>query len=109
MKKDIKNDNTGEIDLSRRKAFRRLGLVASAVYAAPVLMTLSQSAHAADSSSSKPSTPSRTSSPSVPSASSKSSAPSRTSSPSMPHKSSSPSGPGVISSPSAPAPADDLT
>ena len=56
-----KNNKTEEIDLSRRKAFSRLGMVASAVYAAPVLMTLSQSAHAA----STPSTPSSVSAPSV--------------------------------------------
>ena len=56
-----KNNKTEQIDLSRRKAFSRLGIVASAVYAAPVLMTLSQSAHAA----SAPSTPSSVSAPSV--------------------------------------------
>ena len=34
------------VDLGRRSALSRLGLAASAAYAAPVLMTLSQSAHA---------------------------------------------------------------
>ena len=84
MKKDNNTDSHEEIDLDRRKAFRKLGLAASAVYAAPVLMTLSQ-AHA----SSKPSAPS---------------APSGVSAPSAPSAPSGPSGPGVISSPSAPAP-----
>ena len=87
MKKDNNTDSHEEIDLDRRKAFRKLGLAASAVYAAPVLMTLSQ-AHA----SSKPSAPSAVSAPSAPSGVSAPSAPSA------------PSGPGVISSPSAPAP-----
>jgi len=34
------------VDFGRRSALSRLGLAASAAYAAPVLMTLSQSAHA---------------------------------------------------------------
>jgi hypothetical protein len=34
------------VDLGRRSALSRLGLAATAAYAAPVLMTLSQSAHA---------------------------------------------------------------
>ena len=60
MKKHNKSDNPEQIDLSRRKAFSRLGMVATAIYAAPLLMTLSQSAHAA----SAPSSPSATSTPS---------------------------------------------
>ena len=38
------------IDTSRRSALSRLGLVATAAYAAPVLMTLSKSAHASGGS-----------------------------------------------------------
>ena len=38
--------NEESVDIGRRKALSRLGLAASAAYAAPVLMTLSQSAHA---------------------------------------------------------------
>ena len=34
------------VDTDRRRALSRLGLVATAAYAAPVLMTISQSAHA---------------------------------------------------------------
>ena len=97
MKKGNKIDNSDGVDLSRRKAFRKLGLAASAVYAAPVLMTLSQSAHAASapSTASTPSTPSAASGPSV-------SGPS-TSGPSVSGPStSSPSSPGVLSSPSSP-------
>lgn len=60
MKKDNKTDIHEEIDLGRRNAFRKLGLAASAVYAAPALMTLSQ-AHA----SSSPNETSGTSGPSV--------------------------------------------
>ena len=45
------NENSEEtVDLGRRSALSRLGLAASAAYAAPVLMTLSQSAHAKGSS-----------------------------------------------------------
>ena len=40
------------VDLGRRSALSRLGLAASAAYAAPVLMTLSQSAHASSNGSS---------------------------------------------------------
>ena len=36
------------VDTSRRSALSRLGLAASAAYAAPLLMTLSRSAHASD-------------------------------------------------------------
>lgn len=56
-----KHDKSEKIDMNRRKAFSRLGLVATAVYAAPALMTLSQSAHASPTTPSAPST----SSPSV--------------------------------------------
>ena len=38
--------NEETIDTSRRSALSRLGLAASAAYAAPLLVTLSQSAHA---------------------------------------------------------------
>ena len=56
MKKN-KSNNPEQVDLSRRKALSRLGMVATAVYAAPVLMTLSQSAHASSApSTSAPST-----------------------------------------------------
>ena len=83
MKKHKKSDNPEQIDLSRRKALSRLGMAATAIYAAPVLMTLSQSAQA----SSAPSAPSAASAPSVsaPSVSSPSvSAPSAASAPSAP-------------------------
>ena len=88
MKKDNNTGNHEEIDLERRKAFRRLGLAASAVYAAPVLMTLSQ-AHASSSApSASSSAPSVASAPSEPSVASAPSAPSSsapsTSSPSSP-------------------------
>lgn len=39
------------VDIDRRRALSRLGLAASTVYAAPLLMTLSQSAHASDGGS----------------------------------------------------------
>ena len=44
--------NEESVDIGRRKALSRLGLAASAAYAAPVLMTLSQSAHASSNGSS---------------------------------------------------------
>ncbi len=44
------DNNEETVDLGRRSALSRLGLAASAVYAAPVIMTLSQSAHAKGSS-----------------------------------------------------------
>ncbi len=40
------------VDLGRRSALSRLGLAATVAYAAPVLMTLSQSAHASSGSGS---------------------------------------------------------
>ena len=40
------------VNLGRRSALSRLGLAATAAYAAPVLMTLSQSAHASSGSGS---------------------------------------------------------
>ena len=46
-KKLISPDTRAEaVDLDRRSVLSRLGLAVSAAYAAPVLMTLSQSAHA---------------------------------------------------------------
>ncbi len=52
-KKLISSDTAAEaVDLDRRSALSRLGLAVSAAYAAPVLMTLSQSAHASGGSSS---------------------------------------------------------
>ena len=46
-KKLISSDTRAEaVDLDRRSVLSRLGLAVSAAYAAPVLMTLSQSAHA---------------------------------------------------------------
>lgn len=50
MNEDIENQTETEesIDTERRKALSKLGLVASAAYASPVLMTLSKSAHATD-------------------------------------------------------------
>jgi hypothetical protein len=48
-KKLISSDTRAEaVDLDRRSALSRLGLAISAAYAAPVLVTLSQSAHAKD-------------------------------------------------------------
>lgn len=98
MKKGNKTSSHKEIDLDRRKALKRLGLAASAVYAAPVLMTLSQSTHAA-------STPSEPSVASAPSAPSGISSPSGVSEPSG---ASSPSGPSGPSSPDSSASLDDL-
>ena len=50
-KKLISSDTRAEaVDLDRRSVLSRLGLAVSAAYAAPVLMTLSQSAHAKDGS-----------------------------------------------------------
>ena len=103
MKKDNKTENHEDIDLGRRNAFRKLGLAATAVYAAPALMTLSQ-AHASSSpsssSNSAPSAPSAASGPSAsgPSASGPSSSNSgpSVSGPSV-------SGPSVLSSPSSSA------
>jgi hypothetical protein len=48
MSKKIETTEISEelVDLGRRSALSRLGLAASAAYAAPLLMTLSQSAHA---------------------------------------------------------------
>ena len=100
MKKHDKS-NPEQINLSRRKALSRLGLVATAVYAAPALMTLSQSAHASPTTPSAPdtSTPS-TSAPSTstPSVSSPSVGSPSVSAPSV----SAPSAPSV-SAPSAPS------
>ena len=46
-KKLISTDTTAEtVDLDRRSALSRLGLAVSVAYTAPVLMTLSKSAHA---------------------------------------------------------------
>ena len=43
------SDSDAEIiDTDRRKVLSRLGLVASAAYVVPVLMTLSSTAHASD-------------------------------------------------------------
>lgn len=42
---------TSGVDKDRRRALSRLGLVATAAYAAPVLMTISQSAHASSGGS----------------------------------------------------------
>ena len=54
-KKLISTDTIAEaVDLDRRSALSRLGLAVSAAYAAPVLMTLSQSAHAKGGSNSGP-------------------------------------------------------
>ena len=63
--KNQKTDNSEHIDLSRRKALSRLGLAATAIYAAPVLMTLSQSAQASDAPSAPSTSSPSTSSPSV--------------------------------------------
>jgi hypothetical protein len=48
MSKNLETIENSEetVDLGRRSALSRLGLAASVAYAAPVLMTLSQSAHA---------------------------------------------------------------
>ena len=54
-KKLISPDTIAEaVDLDRRSALSRLGLAVSAAYAAPVLMTLSQAAHAKGGSNSGP-------------------------------------------------------
>ena len=56
MSKKLISSDTGAkaVDLDRRSALSRLGLAVSAAYAAPVLMTLSQSAHAKGGSNSGP-------------------------------------------------------
>lgn len=100
MKKGKHTEIPEEIDLKRRKAFSRLGLVATAIYAAPVLMTLSQSAHAIDepivdapeaaSAPKAPSAPSAPKAPSAPEAPSAPKAPSAPEAPSAPHAPSSP-------------------
>lgn len=95
MKKDNKTDSHEEIDLTRRKALGRLGLAASAVYAAPVLMTLSQ-AHA----SSAPNATSAASVASGPSTSTPSTSAPSASGPSTSGPSATSGEPDVISSPS---------
>jgi hypothetical protein len=67
--KDEIIEKEGEVDQERRKALSKLGLVASAVYATPVLMTLSSSASAqgVEPSVTEPTVPSEPSEPSEPS------------------------------------------
>lgn len=67
MKKTNEIDSHDEVNLERRNALRKLGLVATAVYVAPAMMTLSKSAQASPEDDAKPSEPSKPSMPSVPS------------------------------------------
>ncbi len=63
--KDEVRDEETEINQGRRKALSRLGLVASAAYVAPALLTLSTSAKASGSSQSDGSEASAVSEPST--------------------------------------------